>query len=80
MQATAAACAHQSGVAELLFGHCPAMSDVGSMSLFRPWAALEPLRVAGTAKAVLAALDYGPVCLLMCAQMCGGWSPRLAYS
>lgn len=45
--AAAAACAHQHGVAELLFGHCPAMADMGSVSLFRPWTALHSLKVIG---------------------------------
>ena len=70
MLATAAACAHQSGVAELLFGHCPAMSDVGAMSLFRPWAVLEPLRVVGACKAgLLTSLDCKAACLPMCAPL-----------
>ena len=72
MLATAAACAHQSGVAELLFGRCPAMSDVGALSLLRPWAVLEPLRVVGACKAGLpTSLDCKAACLPMCAPLCG---------
>ena len=47
MLAAAAACAYQGGVTELLFGHCPAMSDVGTVSFLRPWAALDVLKVIG---------------------------------
>ena len=47
MLAAAAACAYQGGAADLLIGHCPAMSDAGTISLFRPWAALDILKVIG---------------------------------
>ena len=48
MLGAAAVCAYQGGVTELLFRSCPAMSDVGTASLWRRWwAALEVVKVLG---------------------------------
>ncbi len=47
MLGAAAVCAYQGGVTELLFRSCPAMSDVGTVSLLRPWAALGVIKVLG---------------------------------
>ena len=58
MLAAAGACAYQGGVAGLLFGHCPAMSDVGTLSLFRPWAALDALKVLGVWQQIMAIAGY----------------------
>lgn len=56
MLGAAGVCAYQGGVAELLFGPCPAMSDVGTVSFFRPWAALGVLKVVGEPTAAAASL------------------------
>jgi len=58
MLAAAAACAYQGGVTELLFGHCPAMSDVGTVSFLRPWAALDVLKVMGETTAACGVCDH----------------------
>ena len=68
MLAAAGACAYQGGVAGLLFGHCPAMSDVGTLSLFRPWAALDALKVLGVWQEIMAIAGYemnSKVCVCM---------------
>ena len=68
MLAAAGACAYQGGVAGLLFGHCPAMSDVGTLSLFRPWAALDALKVLGAWQQIMAIAGYkmiSKVCVCM---------------
>ncbi len=56
MLGAAAVCAYQGGVAELLFGSCPAMSDVGTVSWYNPLAALNYLKVMGKLTTVVAGL------------------------
>ena len=47
MLASAGACAWHSGLAELLFGHCARLSDLGPLSVYRPWVAAQYAGVLG---------------------------------
>ena len=47
MLASAGACAWYSGLADLLFGHCRRLSDLGPLSVYRPWVAAQYASVLG---------------------------------